>query len=94
MSFPSRITFNNCQINQPSDICVAFNRYFTAAGDRFDMVYSGYAFNSQLLPHEPSSTHNSVFTLQNFTSSNVKEALQSVDLTKSTGEDKLDLHLF
>lgn len=94
MSVPSSITFNNCQINKPSDICDAFNRYFTAAGDWFDMVYSGYAFNSQPLPHEPSSTHNSVFTLQNFTFSNVKEALQSVDTTKSTGEDKLDPHLF
>ncbi len=54
------------------------------------MVYSGSVLHSKSLAHVPSLNHISQFTLQAFTSSVVKDALQAINYRKATGEDKLD----
>ena len=41
----------------------------------------------------PRQTHSSVFTLQNFISSVVNEALQGVEIREATGKDKLDSYV-
>ncbi len=59
---------NNCVIDKAEQICYAFNTYFAAAGNQFDILHFGSASTGQPLPHVPSSDPTSQFRLQAFPS--------------------------
>ena len=89
-STPSPVTFNDCFLHDPSEICQAFNTHFAAAGNQFDVIYPDNSLNNNpqddVLPSYPTSQ----FSLHTVTSSAVKEALQTMDCRKATGEDHLN----
>ncbi len=89
-STPSSVTFNDCLIDTPSEICHAFNTHFSAAGNPLVMVNSGFPPNNDHLDHVPPSDRTPQFSLKTLTSSVIKEALQTIDSRRAAGEDKLD----
>ena len=88
-SLPLSINVNDQVISNPEDISLAFNRHFVDAGHLFDRLFPGLP-PTGASDSGPRPSRTPLFSFRPFTSSEVLEALESIDPKSSKGEDQLD----
>lgn len=83
-SYPQQMTYGDNQLNNPVDICKAFNTFFK---HNFSIPTSTSSLSSDT--HSQDSLHSNLITNINITAAEALKIMRSLDITKGSGDDSL-----